>query len=461
LSDKREQVIQLCSLGILFFKGHDMNELKKTLGLPLLVFYGTGMILGAGIYTIIGAAAGSAHDAVWMSFLLGAFISLLTGFSYAELATMFPRSGAEYHYLREAFPQRPIWAAGVGWLVAVGLATTATTVSVAFAGYLQHFISIPTSVVAAGLILLFTLVNILGIEESSWTNVVFTLIEAVGLTLFISLGIKGANMGTPLNALPHAGVFPATALVIFSFFGFENIVNLAEEAKNPAKNIPKAIFWSLGISTFLYFLVSLAAVSLLPAELLANSSRPLAEAAESQSTWVAGVLSGIALFSTANTALIALLVTSRIFYGMAKGGDLPEFLAMTHVKRRTPWIASLGAFFLAVVFLPLGEVAALANLSSLSTLVSFVGVSIALIVLRYRRPEMVRPYRVPFSIGKFPVLTGLAILTTLGLMTQFDMMTFALGGILFAFFILSYLSWKFYLTKTKLSPLYVNHLEME
>lgn len=419
-----------------------MNDLNKALGLPLLIFYGTGMILGAGIYSIIGAAASEAQVALWMSFLLSSIMALLTGLSYAEMATMYPKSGAEYIYLKEAFPERPFLATCVGCLVATGLATSATTVSVAFAGYLEHFIQAPPLLVALLLMALFSFVNVLGIEESSWANVVFTLIEASGLVLFIAMGIYATDLGVPLKALPHAGVLSGASLLSFSFFGFENIANLAEEAKDPSKNIPKAIWWSIGIATLLYVLVSLSAVSLLPHEVLSKSSRPLAQAAEAHFPGLSGVLSGIALFSTANTVLIALLITSRIFYGMAKGGDLPAVFAKVHRKRKTPWVASLMGFLFAAIFLPVKQVEALANISSFATLVSFIAVSLALIRLRKTKPNIERPYRVPGDFKGIPVIPLLAIVATFFLLLQFDRNTYLVGVSVLVLFIVVSLIWK-------------------
>ena len=418
-----------------------MSDLKKTLGLGLLTFYGTGMIIGAGIYSIIGSAAGIAGESLWMSFILSAAISLLTGLSYAEMATMYPKAGAEYVYLKAAFPRRPIIAAGVGWMVAIGLATTAAAVAVAFAGYLNHFVSAPIMLVAFGLMVFFTLINILGIKESSWTNVIFTLIEISGLIIFIYLGIRHESFGDPIMALPHGGILPASALLIFSYFGFENIANLAEEVHNPGKVIPRAIFLSLGVSTLIYLLVSFSALALLSPAELAASSKPLADAVGKISPRLAGILSGIALFSTANTALIALLITSRVLFGMARGGDLPKVLSHTHPIRNTPWIASFVSLIFASAFLPLGNVEALGNLSSMSTMVAFIGVSIALLVLRKTHPHLERPYRVPFSVEGIPVLPIASIISIGTLLMQFSLSTYLWSGVgltvfLFVYFIL-------------------------
>src|SRR5688500_7391843 len=165
-----------------------MTKLARRLGLPSLTFYGIGLIVGAGIYSVIGAAAGVAGEGLWLSFAIGSVIALLTGLSYAELATMHPEAGAEFVYLREAFP-RHRWAAfAVGTVLTIAVAATASTVAVAFAGYLGMFVPVPLLAAAIGVLTVVMLINIAGIAPSSWINIVFTLIEIAGLLLVISLG---------------------------------------------------------------------------------------------------------------------------------------------------------------------------------------------------------------------------------------------------------------------------------
>ncbi len=170
------------------------------------------------------------------------------------------------------------------------------------AGYLERFIDLPRLVVAVGLILLLAGVALIGVRESVSMNIVFTLIEAAGLVLVIAVGATVENFGAALGMLPDAGVIGGAALVFFSFLGFENIANLAEEAKNPERNLPRAILLSLLVASVLYVLVALAAVALLPLDELTRSNAPLSAAVATKSPRVAGVLGAIALFATANTA---------------------------------------------------------------------------------------------------------------------------------------------------------------
>jgi basic amino acid/polyamine antiporter, APA family len=401
------------------------QSLHRTLGIPMLTFYGTGMILGAGIYTIIGKAAGMSGETLWLSFLLAGFTALLTAFSYAELSSMFPEAGAEYVYLKNAFKKEWL-AASVGVAMAFSGAATAAAVSLAFAGYLTQFTAVPTGMVATALLLLLTAIAIVGIRESAWTNVAFTLIEMSGLIFVIFVGFQKENFGSALSAAPHMGTLSGAALIVFSYFGFENLVNLAEETKKPEQKIPRAILLSLGISTLLYFLVSLAATALISSEEMAQSQAPLVSAVQNYAGKAANLLGAVALFSTANTALISLVGASRLLFGMSRGKTLPHIVSHVHKNRKTPWIASLIILAVAFMILILTNVETAARISSLATMAVFLGVNISLISLRFSNPNAKRPFRVSGSLGKLPVLPVLGSLFSLvflilNLTTLFEM----------------------------------------
>lgn len=404
-----------------------MTALHRTLGLPMLTFYGTGMILGAGIYSIIGQAAGIAGQSLWQGFLLAGFAALLTALSYAELATMYPIAGGEYIYLRKAFVNQRWLAATIGIVVVFAGCASAATVALAFTSYLQHFLSAPRFPAAVALLVLFTGINLIGIRQSSWTNAVFTVIEASGLVLFIWLGWKNPDFGNALLTTPTLATLSSAALIIFAFLGFENIVSLAEETTSPEKNIPRAIFLSLFISTALYILVSLAAVALMPTDELARTDSAILEAALKSSSSIAGILGGIALFSTANTVLIALVTTSRILYGIAKDRSLPASLSKTRRERKTPWVASLVSLAAATLLLTIGEVEVLASISSFATMTAFVAVNFAVIQLRRKEPQLERPFRVPFTIGSVPLPPLMGIAVCVVFLFQFDRPVYLIG----------------------------------
>ena len=416
-------------------------QLKPVLGPVQLVFYSVGVIIGAGVYSVIGAAAGLAGENLWISFLAGAVIALLTGLSYAEMTTSFPTAGAEYVYIRRAFPRAPWASFAVGWIILFGGAATATTVAVAFGGYLRSFVEVPVAASAFGLLAVCTLVSIWGLRESSWLNIVFTTIEVSGLLLVIAAGATKPQIAQPLlHPDIQPGMMAAAAILFFVYLGFEEVANLAEEVHEPARDMPPAILWSIGITTLLYILVSLAAVALIPPSELAASQAPLALAVDRVWPGAGGLLSGIALFATANTVLITLIATSRLTFSMARDRDIPAIAAQLLPQRETPWIASLIAFTLSVMLLPVGDIAILAGLSSFAALLAFFAVNVALIALRYRHPDHKRPFRAPLNIGRLPVLPVLAIGSILLLLAYFDWRIYVAGGAAIALSLGAYLA---------------------
>jgi APA family basic amino acid/polyamine antiporter len=415
--------------------------LDRTLGLGGLTFYGLGIILGAGIYSVLGAAAGLAGSSLWMCFVISGLVALPTALSYAELATTYPQASAEFTYLRRAWPRWPGVGLVTGLLVALSGAATCGTVAIAFAGYLRSFVEIPAMMVAWALLAAATGLNIIGVKESGWVNVVFTLLEAGGLVLFIVLGATTEGFGEAFMTAPSFGVLSGAALVFFSFLGFENIANLAEEAKQPERDLPRAILLSLGVATTLYVLVALAAVALLPAEQLADTQAPLADAARQGSSKLAGALGGIALFATANTALVSMLVASRVIFGIAREGEIPKKLCAVLPRRKTPWVATLAVAAIAAALVPLGNIGDVASLSSFASLLAFASVNVALIVLRYREPDENRPFRVPGAIGKLPLLPLVGAAATLGIATALDR-TALLRGALALVVLLGYAAWR-------------------
>jgi APA family basic amino acid/polyamine antiporter len=340
------------------------RELSRAVGLPALTFFGMGQILGAGIYSVIGAAAEPAGPALWLSFLIAAAVAFLSSLSYAELATAMPEAGAEFVYVGAALPTRP-WAATAIGVVIIGAAiATAATVSIAFDGYLRSLVALPPGLAAAAVLVAATVLNFVGIRESTWANILFTLIEVGGLIVVIAVGIGAPGFGDALVTRPDAGVFVGAALVFFAYLGFEDIANLAEESRRPSRDLPRAIFLSLVITTVLYVLVGLAVVALAPAHELAQSRSPLVTALGPDRPYAGRALAAVALFATANTALITLIVTSRMVFGMARAGNAPSvFRRLT--PRGTPWAAALLALGLAALLVPFGRVAFVGGLSSL------------------------------------------------------------------------------------------------
>ncbi len=397
-----------------------MTTLDRTLGLPALIFYGVGAIVGAGIYSVIGAAAGQAGPALWQAFALAAVVAGLTALSYAELVTTIPRVGGEYAFLQRAFPDRR-WVASLGGLiVAVAGAATAATVAIAFAGYLAMFVPVPVLISAFALLAGCAALNIAGIRQATRVNIVLTCVQVFGLVIVIVAGMTVGSIIDPLTEPPPPAIFTATALIFFVYTGFESLVNLAEEAKAPEKDLPKAILLSVGITTLLYILVALAVVTLASPQELAESDSPLSLAAGKAHPALSNALAWIALCATSTTALITFIAISRMLYGMARDDDLPRVLARMSPRRRTPWVAALAIFIASAVLLPLGALETVASIASLATLTAFIGVNACVIALRRREPELERPFRIPWAVRGVPIPTAAAILAAAALGTQFE-----------------------------------------
>ena len=393
-------------------------ELKRALGLWEVTLSGVGIILGAGIYALIGEAAGLAGNAVWMAFALSAMVALLTGLSYAELSSMFPKASAEYEYTAQAFGRRLAFV--IGWLIIFSGSIGAATVALGFAGYFSALTG--ASRIPSALILVVILSGIIfvGIKQSTWVAIVFTLIEALGLVIIIIIGIPYLGSVDYLEMpFGFSGVFQASALIFFAFIGFEEIVKLSEEARDPERTVPKALILAITVSIILYVLVALSSVSVLGWQELSRSDAPFADianAAFGKSAFF--ILSVMALFATTNTVLLMLLAASRIVYGMAGASSLPEFLGKVHPTTRTPWIAILASMILCMGFVLLGDIALVANVNNFTVFVTFITINAALMLLRYRKPEISRPFKVPLAIGRLPLLPFLGIILNAFMLIQ-------------------------------------------
>jgi len=404
-------------------------KLKRRVSLFGVTVYGVGNVLGAGIYALIGEVVGITGNLSWLAFVLASITGALTGLSYAELSAMYPKSAAEFVYTEEAFKIR-ILSFLLGWIIIFSGILSAATVALGFANYLAALIGIPsiilTVIFAALLIVILSLVNFIGIKASTWTNILFTFIEAAGLILIIIIGIPHFGSVNYLE-LPIGGsftvIFPAIALIFFAYIGFEDIANIAEEVKNPAKNLPKAIIYSIIITTVLYCLTAISVVSILPYSEIADSPAPL----NSVTTAVLGPIGGIimsfiALFATANTVLIMMIVTSRMMYGMARDKALPEGLSKVSPKYRTPALAVLITMILTIIPLFLGDISIVANATVFGVLITFFMVNLSLIALRRKKPDLERPFKLKPNVGWVPIIALLGCIVCFGLLFTFSLL---------------------------------------
>lgn len=405
--------------------------------------YGIGLILGAGIYVLIGDAAAMAGNAMWISFIIAAVIAAFTGLSYAELSSAFPKSAAEYVFVKNAFGNN-LAAFVTGWLITFVAVVSAAAVAIGFSGYVAAFIPQMNPVLTAVVLVIgLSVVNFVGIRESMWMNTSFTMIELLGLAIIISAAISlGSLAESDYYEMPPAtaGSFAASAgallaaatLLFFAYFGFENLANIAEETKDASRNIPRALIISIIVTTGIYISIAIAAVALVGWERLSSTEAPLALAAEQAfGKTGATVLAAIALFATSNTVLMMLVAGSRIMFGLSREQALPSVLGRVHSKTKTPWISIVLVMLSScvIVILSQGNISVVANTAVFAIFVVYAVVNLSLIWLRYRQPQLKRPFKSPLSIGRFPVLAGLGLATSVMMLTQFDT-TIVLAGVI-------------------------------
>lgn len=401
--------------------------LRRDLGLFQATVAGVGIILGAGIYALIGVAAATAGNAVWLSFVAAALVAAFTGLSYAELSSMFPKDSSEFLYAEKAFGERIGFIAG--YLVIIAEVIAVAAVALGFAGYFSRLFNADFIVLIALLcIAFFSFVNFWGMKQSAWLNVIFTAIETFGLIAIILFGFKFFGKVDYFEmASGFSGIFKSAALIFFAYLGFDSMVKLSEETKNPRRTIPLALILAIIITTVIYIMVALSAVSILGWEKLGASNAPLADvaaAAFGSNAFI--ILSIIALFSTSNTVLILLVTTSRMIYGMARDFN-NKLLSRIHESRRTPYVAVLITGILSALFVLFGDISLVAGITDFAIFLVFLIVNLSLIVLRYKNKSK-RGFKVPLNIGKFPVIALLGVLSTLLMMFYLELIV-ALGAI--------------------------------
>lgn len=408
----------------------EQPELKRVLGPGLLLLFIVGDILGTGIYALTGQVAAEVGGAAWLPFLLAFAVATVTAFSYLELVTKYPQAAGAALYTHKAFGIH-FFTFIVCFIVMSSGITSASTASRAFAANLLIAFDIPgttltTMLIALAFIALIMLVNLRGVSESVWLNVLLTLVELSGLLLVIFIGmwaIAGGNADwsrvvafeTPDDKNVLLAVSTATSLAFFAMVGFEDSVNMAEETKDPSRIFPKMMLSGLGIAAVIYVLVSITVVALVPIGELVGSETPLVTAVEAAAPGfpINDLLPFISMFAVANTALINMMMASRLLYGMSRQQVLPPFLAKVAPTRRTPWAAILFTSALAaglIVYVSLDAegsiVALLGGTTSLLLLTVFAVVNVTVLVLR-RQPVEHRHFRTPVVLPVIGAITCL------------------------------------------------------
>ena len=375
-------------------------SLHRVMGPWLLLLFIVGDILGTGIYALTGQVANQVGGVVWLPFLVAFAVAMVTAFSYLELVTKYPQAAGAALYTHKAFGVHFITFI-VAFAVMCSGITSASTASRAFAANMSNAFGLGLSggmgitLIGLGFMAIVAIVNLRGVGESVKANVVLTCVELTGLLIIITIGMMAIAAGQgdvsrvmQFKTTADGGMFwpviAATTLAFFAMVGFEDSVNMAEETKDPSRIFPKILLIGLFITGVIYVLVSISAITLVPPEQLGEGETPLlkvvAAGAPNFPIWIFGF---ITMFAVANSALINMLMASRLVYGMSREHVLPPILGKVHATRRTPYVAigftSLLAFAL-ITFV--GEVPALGGTTALLLLCVFTVVNIAVLVLR-------------------------------------------------------------------------------
>lgn len=402
------------------------TPLKRAIGPLNLTLMGVGSMLGAGIYGLVGKAAGVMGGAVWMAFLVAMVAALLTGISYASIASRYPRAGGAAYATQRAY-RLPWLSYVVGLAIACsGLGSIATQAKVV-AENLNTLIGLdlgfamagaPAGIllISVGFLLLVSALVYRGIAESMWANAVCTVVETLGLVLIIAVGMRfwgqadlfeaPASPGNPYGAITAGLILQGSILTFFSFLGFEDMINVAEEVERPHRTIPLALITAMIVASLIYIAVSVTAVSVVPWPELAAAPGPLKLVIERAAPWFPAIgFTVITIAAVANTALVNFVMASRLLYGMSRQGLLPASLGRVHRKRQTPYVA-IGLLLVAVIGLQFaGDISELAGATVLLLLIVFAVVNGALIVLLRREGRIEGAFNCPVVI---PVL-GVAI----------------------------------------------------
>ncbi|MBN6037210.1 amino acid permease [Amycolatopsis sp. 195334CR] len=420
--------------------GHgEGGTLRRTLGLSQLTMLSIGATLGSGIFVILGEAVPVAGPAVVLSFVLAGITALFSALSYAELAGMIPLSGSSYTYAYATLGELVAWVCG--WCLVLEYGVSVASVAVGWGQYINELLDLTLGVTipaalssppgdggvvnlpAIVIVLLAMVLLLAGAKESARANAVMVVVKVATLLLFCFIAFSAVEAGnfSPFLPLGLAGMSAGAAKLFFSYIGFDAASTAGEEAKNPQRDLPRAILLSLGIVTLLYCLVALAAVGALNWTGFEGSEAALSHVVTTvlgNKLWAALLAAG-ALVAISSVVLTVLYGQTRILFAMSRDGLVPNALSKVDAKTGSPRINTLvvsGFVAALAAFIPLGN---LADATSIGTLFAFGLVNVAVLVLRRRRPEMPRTFRVPLA----PVTPLLGVLCCAYMMFSLDVAT--------------------------------------
>jgi APA family basic amino acid/polyamine antiporter len=402
-------------------------KLKRELGLFSATAVGIAIIVGAGIYALIGKAAGIAGEGVWLSLAIAAVVALLTGLSYAELSSMFPKAGSSFVYVKKAF-RSDFLGFIAGWMILFELLAGGAAVALALAGYALSLAPVNIAAAAVISIIAFSALNLAGIKESVFVNNVFCVLEVAGLLAIIAIGFALGPRGVSLAVPDFGGALAGAALIFFAYIGFEAIAMEAEETRFAKRTIPKAILLSIAVCAVLYIATGFALLKLLPAVSLGASNAPASEALSAAVGNVAWVIALIAVASCANTILMCLVTASRLLYGIAREGSFPKLFSTVSARFGTPHWSVAAACAVTLLFLIVGGLRETAEVTNFGALSAFLLVNLSVVMLRVRQPGLKREFRIPFAFNNVLVLPLLGALSCFLLLLQFSFYTWAISA---------------------------------
>ncbi|MDI6105536.1 amino acid permease [Actinoplanes sp. NEAU-A12] len=415
------------------------TQLKKAVSANQLTAMGVGAIIGTGIFVVIGEGSAIAGPAVILSFVLAAVACAFSALSYAELASSIPVSGSAYTYTYATLGELVAWI--IGWDLILEYGVSVAAIAVGWGGNLNAFLdaafgfALPEAISsspedggvfnlpAVFIVLAITLLLVRGVTESVKANLIMVVIKLAVLVFFIVVAF--VNFGTG-NFTPFApdgvdGVTAAAAIIFFAYIGFDAVSTGSEEARNPSRDLPLAIIGSLVICTIFYVLTVVGAIGIATPEQMSASDAPLAAALDQGAglTWAAAILALGAVVAITSVVLVIFYGQTRIFFAMCRDGLLPRRLATVNQRYGTPARLTVVLGILIAILAALVPLSTIVELVNIGTLFAFVLVNIGVIVLRRTRPDMPRPYRVPWS----PVLPLLGIVFAIYLMADLPLDT--------------------------------------
>ncbi len=361
------------------------TPLLRTLSLTQITLYGIGTILGAGIYVLVGEVANIAGSYMPLAFVLAALVVSFSAYSYGHLSRLYPVSAGEPVYVQQAFSLKGL-STLVGYAIVFAGIVSAATIARGFSGYFAVFFELADALTISLLIILLTAIAAWGVKLSVSVAIITTLLELLGLALVIYAGADKvpALFSNPDSPLIPTNLSAGAFLAFYAFIGFEDMVNMAEEVKQPEKNMPRGILMALVTACLLYFIVTLCALAAVPLQDLATSKAPLVLVVEQNTAIPIALMTSISIVAVVNGALLQIIMASRVLYGMAKKGMAPGFLATVHPRRQTPLSATFLVGTLVLSAALLAPLVTLAQATSGTILCIFTMVNLALLRLNWR-----------------------------------------------------------------------------